>query len=386
MLRRNPDGEECFYWDALVGEYASFVGGTTPRSFSPCGTTIDRGTTQLFSYPGRFFPYLNDVSPQIVEGLVVPFFAAGKPLGTIWIVSHDERTFGRLQAHLMEQIAAFCAAAFYLMGLRDSAESANLGLAIQAGALEQANSRAEASLEDASAAIKALHDSNEVKDEFVSLVSHELRTPAATIYGNACILLQRGEKLSDEQVTQSLRDIEHESLRLNQVIQDLLTLARPENGGPNVEPIDVVSILQRTVDEHSRHFSSRKICFAPEGPRMYALGNEDYLDQVARNVIGNAEKYSPSDQPISVSVTSAGEEILIRIADRGPGIPAAELDYVFQPYYRSPTTAKKAPGIGIGLAVSQRLVAAMGGRIWVQAGPEGGAEFDFTLPRLTDET
>lgn len=386
MIRRQPAGEEYFSWDALAGVFADLVGGTTPRFFSPCGTTIDSGTTQLFSYPGRFFPYLNDVSPPIVEDLVVPFFAAGKPLGTIWILSHDERRFGGAQARLMEQIGSFCAAAFYLLGLRDSAESANAGLVSRAGALEQANNRAAANLQEATVAITALHASNDLKDEFVSLVSHELRTPIATIYGNARLLLHRAAALSEEQVQQSLLDIEHESLRLNQVIQDLLALARPENGGPAVEPIDVVSVLQHAVDEHMKQFPGRNICFEPESPRIYALANQDYLDQITRNVLGNAEKYSPVDQEIRIVATSADDGILIRVADRGPGIPEDELDRVFQPYYRSASTAQKAPGIGIGLAVCQRLVVAMGGRIWVQNGPGGGAEFDFTLPCLTDET
>jgi len=106
------------------------------------------------------------------------------------------------------------------------------------------------------------------------------------------------------------------------------------------------------------------------------------VEQTARNLIGNAEKYSPVSTAIRVSVSDANGEVFILIRDHGEGVLPSEAEDIFKPFYRSPRTAAKASGIGIGLAVSKRFVEAQGGRIWVQAAADGGAEFCFTLPML----
>ena len=73
MLETNPGGGQVFRWTNLAGKLEKYTGGTTPRGFSPCGVTMDRDSPQLFSYPGRYFQYFNEVATPIVEGLVVPF-------------------------------------------------------------------------------------------------------------------------------------------------------------------------------------------------------------------------------------------------------------------------------------------------------------------------
>jgi GAF domain-containing protein len=115
MLRPDGNGGEYFSWDALSGVYREHVGGTTPRDFSPCGTTLDCGSPQLFSYPGRRFQYFNAVEPPIVEGLVIPIVYERLALGTLWIVSHDDtRQFTRSEAEVMQSLVALVAAAVAL--------------------------------------------------------------------------------------------------------------------------------------------------------------------------------------------------------------------------------------------------------------------------------
>lgn len=127
-------GERVFRWDALAGELATFVGGTTPRGFSPCGVTLDRGTPQLFDRPGRYFTYFQACSPAIVEGLVVPFGPPAEPLGTIWVVSHrDDRRFDWEDARVMTSLAHFTAAALRL----SSTAAENARLAAQTTALAE---------------------------------------------------------------------------------------------------------------------------------------------------------------------------------------------------------------------------------------------------------
>jgi len=112
LLKSTSDGDSQFVWEAMAGVYASFVGGTTPRNFSPCGVTLDRNAPQLFHYPCRFFHYFNEVSPPIVEGLVLPMHAAGRPLGTLWVVSHhEERKFDIHDVDVMSNLCYLCIAA-----------------------------------------------------------------------------------------------------------------------------------------------------------------------------------------------------------------------------------------------------------------------------------
>lgn len=108
---RTDGGQPKFHWDAMAGVYAPYVGGTTPLDFSPCGTTLKRNSPQLFYYPGRVFTYFNAVSPPIVEGLVLPVRVEGQPLGTLWIVSHDDsRRFDSEDVRVMDSLCYFTAA------------------------------------------------------------------------------------------------------------------------------------------------------------------------------------------------------------------------------------------------------------------------------------
>lgn len=119
VLYTRPDGEQYFRWDAMAGTLAAAVGGTTPRGWSPCGTTLDRRSAQLFYYPHRFFTYFAEVQPLIVEGLVVPVYVNGRALGTLWIVGHDEeRKFDREDIRMMTSLASFCGAALHLCEMR----------------------------------------------------------------------------------------------------------------------------------------------------------------------------------------------------------------------------------------------------------------------------
>ena len=109
------DEEQVFRWDALAGALAGAKGGTTPRTWSPCGTTLDFGTPQLFSNPSRCFEYFADAPHQIFEGLVVPVYVGKKPLGTLWVASHDDRRFDREDLQVLQTFADFCGSAVRAM-------------------------------------------------------------------------------------------------------------------------------------------------------------------------------------------------------------------------------------------------------------------------------
>ncbi|MGI2909106.1 ATP-binding protein [Tolypothrix sp. VBCCA 56010] len=115
LLEVLPSGEEVFRWNVLAGALKQYVGGTTPRNFSPCGTCLDRGTPVLYSYPGRYFTSGQEAITPVVEVLVLPLIADNQALGAIWIVSHDEqRHFDSEDVRVMTSLADFTAATLLL--------------------------------------------------------------------------------------------------------------------------------------------------------------------------------------------------------------------------------------------------------------------------------
>jgi PAS domain S-box-containing protein len=112
-LLEEGDQERRFHWRAIAGQWASHVGGGTPREFGPCGTVLDCNTALLCSHPERDFPYFGEVKPLLEEGLLIPFYIKGEPRGTIWVIAHDEsRRFDAEDLRLVTNLGAFAAAAY----------------------------------------------------------------------------------------------------------------------------------------------------------------------------------------------------------------------------------------------------------------------------------
>jgi two-component sensor histidine kinase len=119
----HEDGQN-FYWRTVTGRWATYVGGTLPRALSPCGTVLDRNAPQLFSHPERHFPCLVSMLPTIEEGLLIPFYVAGKAVGTIWIIAHDaSRSFDAEDLRVMSNLSQFASAAYQMLGAREQLES-----------------------------------------------------------------------------------------------------------------------------------------------------------------------------------------------------------------------------------------------------------------------
>jgi PAS domain S-box-containing protein len=141
LLKSDAEGK-YFSWEALAGMYAPRVGGRTPRNFSPCGTTLDRGAPQLFSVPARYFTYFEGEDSPIAEGLVIPFALNGHALGTIWVVTHDEsRRFDAEDVRIMTDLAEFTAAALQTLSSRDAATKAQDDLRQTNKALRESETR-----------------------------------------------------------------------------------------------------------------------------------------------------------------------------------------------------------------------------------------------------
>lgn len=226
-----------------------------------------------------------------------------------------------------------------------------------------------------------LRRANAAKDEFLAMVSHELRTPVTTIYGNAHVLRRRTGELPPEQIAEAMTDVEYEAVRLQQLIDNMFVLARiDEHGKTNVEPISLLRAIDKAAKDHGAQFPAAQIRIHDSTGGLPVCGDDTYVQQILRNLLINAEKYSAEGTPIDIHVARHGDaHVSVRVCDEGVGIKG-DIERIFDTFYRAPETADHAPGAGIGLAVARRLVEAQGGIIWARNREGGGAEVGFTLP------
>jgi two-component system sensor histidine kinase KdpD len=219
---------------------------------------------------------------------------------------------------------------------------------------------------------------------FIGIVSHELRTPITTIYGGAK-MLARSSPSSAERISIA-EDVEAEADRLYRLTEDLLVLTRLERRDLVVgaDPVLLERLLDRVIDSERKRWGSTPISLMVSPDLGLLVGEDIYIEQVIRNLVTNAAKFSPPDGGVEVIADRDQHEVRVRVLDRGPGIRGDEQEQLFGLFYRSPTTAQQASGAGIGLFVCDRLMRAMGGRVWGRARDGGGSEFGFALKAYVD--
>lgn len=228
-------------------------------------------------------------------------------------------------------------------------------------------------------------EARQLQEAFVGVMSHELRTPITTIVAGSK-LLSRDRALKGTSRELAL-DIEAEADRLFRLVEDLLVLSRLERGSLSVgdEPVHVIRLLQRVVASEAPRWPGSRFELPPERSGFLVRGDETYVEQVVRNLLTNAAKYSPAGTVVRVAIDQEDEDVVVRVLDEGAGVTEAEVERLFGIFYRSPTTAASAAGAGIGLFVCRRLIGAMGGRIWARRRAGAGSEFGFALARYPDD-
>jgi two-component system sensor histidine kinase KdpD len=257
------------------------------------------------------------------------------------------------------------------------------------------------------ALVASLKETDRLKSMLLGLVSHELRTPITAIKTAVAGLKDAGTDLEPDELNEYLEIIDQESNRLSRLISNLLDLSRIEAGRlvPQKGLYFLPEIVGQTVDRLTRSNTLAnhpvKTCFEDDLP----LVPLDYLqiEQVVTNLLENAVKYSPESQPISIEVCQAsrfvtiparpGEAektervpgVMVEIADRGSGIPEAELGHIFEKFYRvapgrEARLTTPVPGSGLGLAICKGIIEAHSGQIWAENRQEGGSVFSFWLP------
>jgi len=239
--------------------------------------------------------------------------------------------------------------------------------------------------------IELLQRTDALRAALLSSVSHDLRTPLASIKAATSSLLQEEVQWDDEARRSFLCSIERQADRLNRLVGNLLDMSRIEDGAlrPEKEWYHLAEVIYDVVERMHSLLQGRLLRMdIPENLPPVEL---DYLliDQVLTNLLENALRYTPPASPIDIRVQDRKGEVVISVADRGPGIPISEYERVFDKFYRVLGTHRyegyPTEGSGLGLAVCKGIVEAHGGSIWTEAREGGGAVFFVTLPVGTFE-
>lgn len=223
-----------------------------------------------------------------------------------------------------------------------------------------------------------------LKDEFMAIASHELRTPL-TIIKAQTQLVARKLPPGAEGAAERLKVVLAETDRMARLIQALLDVSRLEKGelALTMAPLDLVELTRAMVERLAPTSAQHVLQFeGPEEP-VPVVGDRDRLEQVLLNLLENAVRYSPDGGPVTVTLRIEGDEAVLAVRDAGIGLSPEALQRVFERFYQVdgvPLT-RRFPGMGLGLYLSQAIVARHGGRIWAESPGLGqGSTFSFTLP------
>ena len=296
------------------------------------------------------------------RALYLPLMGSGGPVGVVGVRAGDPK---RLQdpgtLRLLEALAGQAAASLERVLLAERAQK------------EQVEAEAE-----------------RLRTALLSSLSHDMRTPLGAITGAASTLLDDQGALPDGARRDLLRAILGESQRMNRLIGNLLDMIRVESGALEVQrdwqPLEeVVGVaLIRLEERLKRHPVTVRL--PPDLPLLWVDGL--LLEQVFVNLLENAAKYTPEGTPVEISAVAADGQVVVDVADRGPGIPPGEEVRVFEKFYRVPGSVDQGgggagAGVGLGLTICRGIVGAHGGRIWAEQRSGGGAVFRFSLPLAT---
>jgi two-component system OmpR family sensor kinase len=233
------------------------------------------------------------------------------------------------------------------------------------------------------AALNTMLDRIEASDKrlrrFVADASHELRTPLAAVRAYA-ELFGRGAAARPDDLARSMTGITRETERMSLLVDDLLLLARLDEGRPlEREPVDFAAVVSEAVD------AARAV--EPERPIEVSLepatitGDRGRLRQVVDNFFANVRSHTPAGSPVSIELSTANGQAKLAFADRGPGLAEDDAARIFERFYRVDTSrARASGGVGLGLSIVSAVVAAHGGSVAAEPTPGGGATFVIALP------
>ncbi len=220
-----------------------------------------------------------------------------------------------------------------------------------------------------------------MRNSLLSAVSHDLRTPLTTITGASSALLDNDTVLSDDARRELAESIYDESERLNRLVANLLDMTRLEAGAlrPNIELNSIEEMVGVVLNRMNRQLQHHSLVARLPNDLPLVPCDGLLVEQLLTNLIENAIKWTPAETEVELSARVVGGDLQIEVADRGPGFAAGEEQRIFEKFYRSLASQRRA-GVGLGLPICRAIAILHGGKIWAENRPGGGAMFRFTLP------
>jgi signal transduction histidine kinase len=235
--------------------------------------------------------------------------------------------------------------------------------------------------------LEARHEVQRMRNELISAVSHELRTPLGFIKGYATTLLREDAPIEPATRKHFLEIIDEETVKLEHMIDELLDASRLQAGRlpMDLQPVSLGTLVSHAIDKarQALEASGHMVDLGLPRADVSVLADALRVEQVLDNLLENAARYSADGSPVEVSVLAADDEAFVSVTNRGDPIPVAELEQIFEPFFRGANATKTGVrGAGLGLAISRGIVEAHGGKIWGENGSDGATTFVLTLPLL----
>ncbi len=337
-----------------------------------CGVTFQTGEVQLYPTPESVIEARRNLTPdnrviveeaiakvkQVQSAICVPLFTGETKVGVLMLENQ-------------RQVSGFA---------REDMPFLNAVADLIALSIENARLRTELQI------TRSLEEANRLKAELISTLAHEMRTPLTSIKGYSTALLMEEATFSPETQQEFLQIIDEECTVLQDLIHDLLESSIIDAGLLKLEPQPVLlpRLAQSAVDDLGHR--ARKHTFVVDfegGQTGFPIVDADprRVEQVLRNLLDNAVKYSPNGGLVVVRGEVHGDEVVISVADQGVGIAPEHLNRLFEKFFRVESgLGRHVVGSGLGLPIAQTIVESHGGRIWAESQEGKGTTLFFTLP------
>lgn len=335
-----------FYWPALTGIWASHVGGSMPRGFSPCGTVLDRNAAQLMRHPERHFAYFAAVTPWIDEVLLVPFYVGEKAVGTIWVIVHDQsHRFDSEDLRIMTNLGTFAAAAYQTLQYLKSAKLAN-------EQLESEVQRRTSALQHLSIKLMRLQD--EERRKIARNLHDSLGQYLTSIKMNLESLRSSDLPNKDEVLAAALEWLEKSIVET----RTLSCLLHP----PLLDEVGFASAARWFTDQFAKRSGITVNLDLPDRMDRLSEMAEIALFRILQESLTNVHRHSGSSV-VEILLKASGDKAVLTVRDFGRGMPAGFIQ----------GSQPNGDHFGVGLRGMRERVNDLGGNFEIQSSDDGVA-------------
>jgi signal transduction histidine kinase len=362
LVETLPENERIFRWTNLAGLLEKSVGGFAPRNFTLCGLALDRQSPQLFSYPAKDYPYLNELGVPIVEALVIPLVGAG-PEGTIWIFSHEEgSTFDSEDVRVLTDLADFASSALHVIQLLDAERSSRLHATNEivrqtADLNAQVGERklAEESL------IELTGQLLQVRDEEQRRVARELHDGVGQLL--VAMSMNNGTALAERHLSpRAAKAISENIVLVAQVSREIRTISHLLHP-PLLDEVGLAPGVREFLEGFAQRSSTKVRFEIAEDFGRLSRDLETALFRIVQEGLPNVHRHSESPT-VTIRITRSSNHVSVAIADAGIGIPKQKVREI-----------EAGRGSGVGLRGMRERVRQLGGSFRIRSSHKGTVVF-----------